>query len=535
VTSAAADPASRRIGLPPELQEFLATPQTGSLLIGGLVGSGRTRLALALLELSRGERIWVTGALPRSGESTPRVELTSVGGTRVLTYAEFVAEDASPSSSRIARARAPSAHPSTDVQRGAPGESDPGASHAARPGTGQTIVIDDWHSFVEERHAGRPSLEQHRAVSAGEERNLLRGLLGSSRKLILCVTNADQEAVGEIVDASCRLEREVVNDRVERWLELTMLLGHTKVEPFYPFTLGSGGFRSFTRFPSEDAIKGGTRAEPDPEPKEGMMWPGSVAFANAFGRLPVFSTSLIEIDPEVPYEVYYMIALPFLVSTFRARGRVSVVLPPLLRPDSLYRALVAGMSPERLSEVRRDLVQQVRFLTHLDQVATDPDFAKTVFPLSRPASKTPLIAAEGDVPRSDYPDRSAGSLRPRFPALLEWIDENPAGTPNGLFMSIDGMVAAAREIGADYTPESFNAIVQQSQSRYPMHMMMICQMDEPLVSRLKPLAAIRLRLLARRGHYFLQGVRPWTANYFLLPRGAPKTPSDPPYELVLVT
>jgi hypothetical protein len=393
-------------------------------------------------------------------------------------------------------------------------------------------VIEDWQAFVEAVRVARLSRGQRGQVRPQEERQLFRDLLRRYGKLIVLVHDIEGETIGDQADATCQLSRHLVDDRVERTLELVMVSGRHTGDTAHPFTLRQGTFRSFPRFSRDAALWGGTHAEEDPAPEEAMMWPGSRAFATAFGRLPTYSMSLIEVDPEVPYEVSLMLTIPFVVSTFRTGGRISVAPPPMVPPADLHRRLIAGLPPAVLELAGPRILEQIRFLSHIDQSVNNPDLGKILIPLREHTAAGGMRWAVPDERGPGQSNRWDDSLTTRFPAFTDWTNENPTGAPNAMVVHVDGILAAAREIGAGYTAESFSTLAQRDHSKYPMHQMLVSQRDDPLVSRLKPLLAVHLRLRTRGGHYFLQGVRPWTENYALLPSARDARLTDPPYSLV---
>jgi hypothetical protein len=123
------------------------------------------------------------------------------------------------------------------------------------------------------------------------------------------------------------------------------------------------------------------------------------------------------------------------------------------------------------------------------------------------------------------------SPRARFPHLFRFTAENPSGAPNAIVLFVDGLVAAAREIGSGYTPGSLAAVLQREVAGYSLHIMVWSPEGDPLVRPLQAIASLHLCLRAKQGHFFLHGVRPWTPGFILQPSEG-NSPDSAPFALV---
>jgi hypothetical protein len=524
---------SFRQGLPAELQHFLTSGQIRSVLVRGAPGSGRSLLARSLLQAYEGERVYVSDTVRAPSPPVRAEEGSALPPIQFLSMEEFQSP-ASPSDfARISGVlRDPGAGRRRLADVIAPGAAPPGARNG-EASVHRMVVVDRWRSFVEYVRSARMARGHHTPLQTEEEeRGMLRSLLGRVDKLIVVSRDGSDTAIDDLVDGIVELHQSFVDDRMERWLRLVKMRGVGAERSLHPFTLVDGEFRSFIGFPLARALHG-AQAEADPEPAPPAMWPGSAAIAQAFGRFPTSSVTLIEVDAQVPFEVQYMLAIPFIVSTIRARGRVVAVPPPLIRPDRLWEAFIAGMSEKRVAEVRAFLPEQLRVLSHFGAGATDPDFAKSVVPLRAPGERrmqgpplpheTPLTA--GEIPFD--------SPKARFPHVFRFTGENPSGAPNAIVLFIDGLVAVAREIGSGYTPGALAAVLQREVAGYPLHIMVWSSEGEPLIRPLEAIAGLHLRLRAKQGHFFLHGIRPWTPNFIIQP-AEEDGPEAAPFALVQI-
>ena len=344
---------------------------------------------------------------------------------------------------------------------------------------------------------------------------MLRSLLSRAEKIVIVSRNGTDTAIDDLADGIVQLRQTYVEDRMERWLHIAKMRGVAAERSMHPFTLVEGRFRSFTEYPDPNLLRG-AQAELDPTPEAPGMWPGSAALAKAFGRFPTATLTLIETDSQVPFGVQYTLSLPFVTATLRARGRVTAIPPPMVRPDRIWESFVALRRPEGAVEDIKRVGRQLRVLSHFGPGAADPEFAQVVVPLRPPDQRRRLgpPVPQDDPSSAEIPP---DSRRARFPHLFEFTADNPEGTPNAIVLFVDGLLAAAREIGSGYTAGAFTAVLQHEVAGYPLHVLAWSLLGDPLGRPLEGIATIHLRVRAQQGHFFVHGVRPWTTSYILQP------------------
>jgi hypothetical protein len=525
---------NRSQGLPAELEFFLGAPSIRSILIRGDPGTGRTLLARALLESFAGQRVFVSDSERPTPEAEDARAAANPPKVQYLSMEEFQTPSSPSEFARISGVIRDPALPRrklSDVLN--PAAAAPSGA-AAAPASQQMVVIDRWRSLVEHLRAARMARGHHTTLLAEEEeRGILRSLLGRSDKLVIVSRNGSDTAIDDLADGIVQLRQEFVDDRMERWLQIVKMRGMSPHRSMHPFTLVDGHFRSFSEFPYQQGLRVVT-AEPDPEPGLPTMWPGSSALANAFGRFPTGAITLIEMDTQVPFGVQYTLSIPFVVATIRAKGRVTAVPPPMIRPERLWENFRSEISPERAAEDRERVPAQLRVLSHFGARSADQVFAQSVVPLRPPGERSvggPPLMHEAPVSGGEIP---WDSPRARFPHLFRFTAENPMDRPNGIVLAVDGLVAAAREIGSGYTPGALAAVLQREVAGYPLHIMVWSPVQDPLVRPLEAIASLHLRLRAKQGHFLLYGVRPWTTSYLLQPAEPTTSPDGPPFELVSI-
>ena len=255
--------------------------------------------------------------------------------------------------------------------------------------------------------------------------------------------------------------------------------------------------------------------------------------AQAFGRFPIGAITLIEADSQVPFGVQYALSIPFILGTIRSGGRMTAIPPPMIHPERVWETFISHVAPQRAKIDRALITEQLRVLSHFAARTSDADFAKSVVPL-RPRGDRGL----GGMPLPEETVSSGGEIpfdspRARFPHVFQFTAENPSGAPNAIVLFVDGLVAAAREIGSGYTPGALAAVLQREVAGYPLHVMVWSPEGDPLVRPLQSIASLHLCLRAKQGHFFVHGVRPWTPSFILQP-AEEAGPDSAPFALVPV-
>jgi len=475
------------LDLPTELQQFLSRPLPQTLLLRGAPGSGKTTLAVSMLQGFPGDRFLVSG---RATEAELRRELPWVKwDTQIqlidVTDREGTLKDAS---RVVAHLKEVIENPEKEPKiRGlwlpSPLQDAWSRTDTSRP---SMVVIDSWDALVE-RYIGISAHEIGFPDRGEIERILLDQMVQTPIFLVLVVERSELSQLDYLVNGVLETGSEVQNGRPERWLYLKKLRG-TRIEtPLYPFTLEGARFQCIS--PVGPTMAGRVvRPEPEPEPVSGSIWPGCSDFADAFGRLPIGRLTLVERDLSVPIEALVLLLRPIAGHVARTGGRVLQILPPTIGPEAVLKTYREILTPE---EIRK----QVRFQ------------------LSAPASELPeeieaLVLPSPNVGPSEGESRS--------PEAVRFLREKAlAGAPNLSIVWISALRALSSERGIEYSPSNLPGLAMTYLSGAPSHTVFVGPENDPMTASLRTMAATRLRLRSNAGRVFVWGEQPATPTFVL--------------------
>ena len=470
------------------------------MLLRGPPGSGKTSLSLALLQSFQGARYFVTNRVPSEdvliafpwlGENANHgidvidntdSDLSLSQTTRALAKegATIVSDDASVTKDLAEFFWLPE-----------PLQEAWSRLDADRP---SLIVIDSWDALVES-YLGRqdgvatPDLP----TRADIERSLLRRMGRARTHLLFVLEREEQTQLDYLVNGVAVTGREVVQGRLERWLTILKVRGVRIENPLYPFSLESAHFECIVPVRPYGQLTGG-RFNPAPDLMPGFLWPGSRAFADSFGRLPLGKSSLLEVENDVPNHIPYLLIAPMVAHTVERNGRVVFVPDASTLPEDVWEALHGSIE-------RRRFLSQVRFLLP----PAGPNEAKSEF--------EPTIVRLGEASRdaSRPPTDQIG--------MDQFLRAGATAESPGLFVVfLQGLVAIATSMGTAITPEVAQRLPGQIQSAVrgsPIHAIAIGSSHSPLLDPLRPTAALRLHIRQGQGRVFLYGSDPWTPSFVL--------------------
>jgi KaiC/GvpD/RAD55 family RecA-like ATPase len=507
---------STSVRLPNELSQFLQLPGPQSLMIRGPPGSGKTTLGLALLEAASGSRILVTNRVS-DGELSREFPWLASNGDSKIEVVDTCGEEATDPAIHHAASEAgmlfeadsPEKREISDFLSLPPPIQE---AWSRLPGDSpSTVVIDSWDALVE-GYVGRASAGVDRPVDRGEiERRLLRRMARSPTHLILILETELQSQLDYLVNGVVVTRRDMVNDRLERWLSLPKLRGIRIANASYPYTVEGAKFQCIEPLkPYTEIHRGHVDAEPDDMP--GFVWPGSRSFAEAFGRSALGRVTLIEVEDEVPDYVVQHLLTPAKIHAVRRGGRVLVIPSPSLSADEIWRPIEDAHPPGQLADQFRvlDVSGQLERMTKNDKGG-------------RPACLFSKRSLFTEVLDQD----------PENNEMSRWVRGGVVGGHPGLVTmyeaGIESLAVALKVPASADITSSLTSSIQTSLSEGLLHLIAVGRVESPLLRPIRSLASIHIRLLDRQGRVLIYGMKPWTTGFVLA-----ESPHAGPYELLRI-
>lgn len=486
------------------------------MLVRGPPGSGKTTLSLALLEAFPGRRIMVTSRVGNEELHREFPWLGTNGGRDIHII------DTTGSAGEVARARKAQGEVGKLV-RGASEEPSELASFLWLPPAVQQawselddtepsmVVVDSWDALIEAflgRAGGATSETPNRAEV---ERVLLRQMAQAPVHLVLILEREEQTQLDYLVHGVLQTSIDFHEDRMERWLRLRKLRGVRIENALYPYTLEGAKFECIDPLRGRFSTRIG-RAESEPDPSQGFIWPGCRSFAESFGRLPLGHWTLIEMDAAVPGYVAEMLSTPMIAGVLEKGGPVLILPEGRPAPASLWEAL-------RASVPKQKFLNYLRIVSLADAPRSESALGRSEFARNILAFSVPK---EGETPPT--PEES--------PALKFLHSGGTPGAPGLVLVNVAGLHSMAAQVRRPITAEavgSMPAAMREMVLGQALHGVVVGRTGDVVFEALRPAASLHLAVRTRQGRVLIHGVVPWT-NRFLLVEG--REPS--PYSLLRV-
>jgi DNA polymerase III delta prime subunit len=473
--------------LPPEIYQFLTQPAPQTILVRGPPGTGKSTLALALLQEFPGARFLISSRVSEAGlrheypwlpgggnihviDAASR-NLTVVDSARVLGHLGEIIRD--PGKSKELRG----------LWLPPPVQEAWSRADHARP---LMVVIDSWDALVE-RYLGSTPRPEGLPDRAELERLLLDELSSGPIFLVLVLERAEGSQLDYLVNGVLETASNGHSGRPERWLHLRKLRGTRVDNPVYPFTLEGARFQSVGPLQA-DMLGPIVPPQPEPDRQAGYLWPGSADLASMIGRLPLGHLTLVERDLAVPIDSMVLLTRPLAAHVLRSGGRVLHVLPPNLSPEEMMKAYRPLLSPEQL-------VRQVRFQLSSVREELPEELSKLVVP-------GPVTGERGSPPRT--------------PEAIRFLkDAERPGAANLSLVWTTALHAIGGGRDAAINPSTIPDVAASYLSGAPAHSVFLGPHEDPIVVALRPTAAVRISMQSAAGRVFLWGEHPTTPSFVL--------------------
>jgi hypothetical protein len=484
------------------LSHFFATPESHFVILSGAVGSGKSTLLRVLVPLIPGPKLFLAFA------PSPGIEGTVTAAARPASLVSWLLVDPQHTDAEGGPST-PTGDPSSLL---AFSPHDPGAGAEPPPpalvnaflrlaATGPgTVVADSWDRGSEQyfrSHAKGPEAVETLSISPGAIGTLQGGIVSSTNRLLLALTPEMASPLLSAADAVLQLKEEAHAGSRVRVLTVAKIRGAPPPIRNLVYSLDGGRFRPYPALPPGFRIPVGA-SDDDPDPTSDSGWPGSAAFARAFGRLRFGGATAITLSRDCPDTVPLALTVPLATHVLRSGGRAVWILSPSIRPAKITKILREFVPAEWMQE-------RFRILSASGDDPALGDLRTVVVPLVRP-----------HIPSAEARPAPAPGVRPLFPEIYRFLQTRREGTPAVLLVSLDGLRAAVATAGVTTIDATTLPAILATYTRLPQfHAYGYGNADDPAAPYLRPVVDSLLQLEMVHGRPVISGLRPRTEALLL--------------------
>jgi hypothetical protein len=362
------------------------------------------------------------------------------------------------------------------------------------------LVVDSWDRGTEEffqAQAKGATVTERFTAPMIPWAGVHSAIMASPVRFLITALPENADPLVSLADAVVLLHEEVFEDAKLRVVSVTKVRGTPPAQAEHLYTLAGGIFRPFPALPRGVPPALGS-ADPDPDPADGSIWPGSEAFYRAFGRLGYSSATGVLLSEDCPDGLAHVLAVPLAVHVLRAGGRVAWVPSPSIRATRVIAELNRWIPTDSLRD-------GFRVLSAGSVGPVNPEFEPC---LISPAPPT------GPETGAHPPSSAPGVLSPIL-EIHRFLRDRPGSSPSVLLVSLEGVHANRTAAGID-PPKDLLPVLMEEYTRIPrFHLFGYASVGHASVPLLRPAVATLLSMGVACGRPFLAGSRPKTSPYVL--------------------
>jgi len=486
------------------LSSYLAAPGPKFLVVSGPVGSGKSTFLRSLLTTLDGPKLYLAYQTSSPGGSA-NPDGASAPVQMLLADPQFAGADDRPLPA--GGTGSPPLAFSPQERRMNTGIAGPLADAVAAMSTrGRgSIIVDSWDRGSEaffRSMAPRPGSVRTFLAPPSDLAALQAGILGTTTHLVLGVTPELGAPLYTLADALVELKAEEHPRGRLRLCAVTKVRGGSPPPPPSLYTLDGERFLSLPPLPSGFRPPMGP-PEPDPDPAEDSLWPGSAPLAATLGRLRYGGMTAFTLTPDCPDTLPVALAGPVVAHALRAGGHVVWIPAPSVRPTRLLGLLAPLVPADWIRE-------RLRILSATGDEPGLGEFKGVIVPLPRAAAESQVARPSGTA--------VAGPL---FPEVYRFLRARAESTPALYVVSLEGLRATTATAGIRID-DSTLAAVAGFYARVPrFHLFSYGGTGDPAAPQLMPVADTLVHLEVLHGRPVMFAGRPkyspmvfdWTGDH----------------------